>query len=69
VAALKRRLAAQRPDLVNEMTDIDIDPGSGLQLGPRCEHRLFKSTSRGGFNTALYQSEPGKEGTALNCRR
>jgi len=46
-AALKRRLAAQRPELVSEMIFLDIDQGSGLQLGSRWKRQLFKSTSRG----------------------
>ena len=46
-AALKRRQAAQRPELVSEMIFLDIDPGSGRQLGSRWKRQLFKSTSRG----------------------
>jgi hypothetical protein len=47
-AALKRRLAARRPELVNEMIVFDIDPGSGLQLGSLgASARCSTATSRG----------------------
>lgn len=46
-AALKRRLAARRPELVHEMILLDIDAGLGLQLRSRWKRQLFNSTSRG----------------------
>jgi len=43
--ALKRWLAAQRPELANEIF-LDVDPTAGLRLGARWKAQLFKSTSR-----------------------
>ncbi len=43
--ALKNWLSEQRPELANEIF-LDIDPGTGLQVGARWKGQLFESNSR-----------------------
>ena len=42
---MKQWLAEQRPELANEIF-LDIDPGSGLQVGARWKGQFFESNSR-----------------------